>query len=74
MRHFQPDKAQKSRGKRMRKTLILLGISGLLLGGAAVGTPDLDALAHLARKAGHPDHEKLVQVGSRNGQEPHAFE
>ena len=46
----------------------------LLFRSAAVGALDRDALANLAGKAGDADHEKLVEVGRRDRQEPHTFE
>ncbi|MDT4862637.1 hypothetical protein FQZ97_973020 [compost metagenome] len=46
----------------------------LLLGCAAIRAAHGNASTHLCSKSGNADHEKLVQIGGRNGQKSQAFQ
>src|SRR5256885_10766570 len=67
MRQSGPDKAERAKGKRMRKKFILLGISGMLLGGGALAQETLPYWAYpVAKPAGgapaKPDNSVLKSL------------
>ena len=61
MRHSEPNKAKKYRGKGMRKVILSLGISGLLLAGAALaqGTPPYWAYPVTSKTFPAPDPNQV---------------